>query len=236
MAFAAVLIAALLQAAPLPPSATPAPPTSDLSARSRTANESAFAAIQSGHPQQAYDLLAPIVAEHEVANAREKRLIFCGMTLPESLLYMTMAAGKKRDGVAIAPDYCTALYLQGYALVDLGRVADARATYRRVIALAPMHAHFIAELGLSYRFDKNWAAMRDTCVEAENAAALSDEETKNRELGIALRCQGFALIELGQLDEAEKRFVRCLQIDPNDRKAKSELTYIQRQRLDAKKS
>lgn len=233
MTVATWVVAALLQTAAPPPAA---PSGNDLASRSQTAIEAAFAAIQSGHPQQGYDMLTPIVAEHEAANASEKRMIFCGMTFPESLLYMTMAAGKKRDGVAIGPDYCTALYLQGYALVDLGRIADARATYRRVIALAPMHAHFIAELGLTYRFDKDWTAMRDTCVEAESAAELGEEESKKLELGIALRCQGFALIELGQLDEAEKRFVRCLQIDPNDRKAKSELTYIQRQRLDAKKS
>jgi Flp pilus assembly protein TadD len=38
---------------------------------------------------------------------------------------------------------------------------------------------------------------------------------------------GFALIELGRLDEAEKKFRQCLDLDKGDKKAIAELNYLQ---------
>ncbi len=51
------------------------------------------------------------------------------------------------SAVVIAPRYCTALYMKGYALVDLGRVAEAKAIYERLLALAPMYAQYQTEYG-----------------------------------------------------------------------------------------
>lgn len=38
---------------------------------------------------------------------------------------------------------------------------------------------------------------------------------------------GYALVELKRLDEAEKMYRQCLELDKNDSKASNELRYIQ---------
>lgn len=52
-------------------------------------------------------------------------------------------------------------------------------------------------------------------------------EASRVELPISMRGMGFALIELGRLDEAQQIFEASLKIDPNNRIAKNELLYIE---------
>ena len=47
---------------------------------------------------------------------------------------------------------------------------------------------------------------------------------------MSLRGLGFSLIELKQLDEAEKAFQESLQIEPENKLAQNELAYIQQLR------
>lgn len=65
---------------------------------------------------------------------------------------------------------------------------------------------------------------------------MGAEEARPHLRGEALRCQGFALIEQGKLDEAEKRFREALSIDANDAKAQGELRYISEQRKGSAKT
>lgn len=205
-------------------------PTTDLDATSAPKVNSAFASIQAGRPQEALDILIPVVAAYEVRNAGMKERLYCGMSPAETLLYMSMAANDKQNAVALHPGYCDALFLKGYALVDLNRLTGARAAYEKVLSFAPMHAHYLAELGQTYRLEKNWPKMLELCRSALGAAELAEDEDKAREKGLALRCIGYALIEQGKLDEAEAQFRECLKINPDDAKAKSELEYIAEQR------
>lgn len=61
------------------------------------------------------------------------------------------------------------------------------------------------------------------------AHALSIQyASQQRNLPVALRGIGYTLVELGQLDEAEKVFVESLAIDPDSKVALRELEYIRR--------
>ena len=71
---------------------------------------------------------------------------------------------------------------------------------------------------------------------AKDARSFSPASEKTAELGRALRGMGFTLIEKGRLDEAEKLFRECLQLNPDDGKAKSELRYIEDHRAEKKVS
>jgi tetratricopeptide (TPR) repeat protein len=85
------------------------------------------------------------------------------------------------------------------------------------------------ELGAVMQQEKNWPEALAAYTEAESAAELSyDKDSKqiNTPLTRALRGQGYVLIETGKLDEAEQRYQRCLQLDPDDEGAKRELNYI----------
>lgn len=208
------------------------PPTTPSSAEARNEPRLRTAAqlLKDGQPQAALDVVTVALAAYDADHAGEKRRLYCGMSPQESILYLAMAAKDKVDAVALPPGYCTALYLKGYALVDLGRIAEAKATYRQVIALAPMYAQYQTELGQLIRLEKDWPRMLSTCEQAGQAAALAPPDIKPMQQTAALRCQGYALVEEHKLGEAEKRYREALRIDPNDRKAEGELRYIAQQR------
>src|SRR3569623_997166 len=193
----------------------------------------ALEAIKAGRPQEAGDALAPVIAAYEADQAKEKRRLYCGMSMTESLAYMALPDPDKKGAVALPPGYCTALYLKGFALIDLNRIADARAVNQRVVALAPFHAHFLSELGQSSRYEKNWPMMLETCKHAEGVIDLATDESKMQDLTFARHGRGDALIELGRFDEAEKLYHQCLELDPNDAHSKNELIYIAEQRKKA---
>ena len=66
--------------------------------------------------------------------------------------------------------------------------------------------------------------------EAEDDAKLGPEDTQRDELGRARRGQGYVLVELGKLDEAEKKYQQCVAANSNDSKAKAELQYVREQK------
>ncbi|WP_294204628.1 tetratricopeptide repeat protein [uncultured Sphingomonas sp.] len=233
------IVAALalgVQVAPSPPSASPpgtaAPPSLD--ERMTPELEAAARLLRAHQPQAVVDRLAPVIAAYDADLAHEARRIYCGESPQETLLYLAMAAKDKVSAVAIAPGYCTALYMKGYALVDLGRVAEAKAIYERLLALAPMYAQYQTEYGQLIRLEKDWPRMLDICTRSAAAAKIADPQIRVFQEGAALRCQGYALIEMQRWDEAEARYRQALVLDPNDAKAKNELTYIAEQRAKAK--
>lgn len=182
--------------------------------------------IRDRQPQAALKILDTALSTYDAARAGEKRRLYCGMSTTETLLYLAMAAKDKVDAVAVSADYCTALYLKGYVLIDLDRRAEAKAVYDRVIALAPMHAQYLTEYGQLVRLDKDWSRMLSFCEQAKGAAALGDPAIKSMQEGAALRCQGYALVEQKKWSEAEKRYKDAVGINPADAKAQGELRYI----------
>ncbi|MCM3681436.1 MULTISPECIES: tetratricopeptide repeat protein [Sphingomonas] len=227
-------IAALVlavQAAPAPPPPVTKPPSLD--ERMTPQLQAAAQAVRMHQPQAALDILAPVLAAYEADHAQETRRIYCGMSLQETLLYGMMAAKDKVGAVMLPPGYCTALYLKGYALVDLGRIAEAKPIYERLLTLAPMYAQYQTEYGQLLRLEKDWPRMLAICTKASEAAAIADPAIKPMQQGAALRCQGYALTELHRYAEAEQRYRDALAINPNDAKAQNELGYIAQQRAKA---
>lgn len=60
--------------------------------------------------------------------------------------------------------------------------------------------------------------------------SFSPENQRDNHHARALRGEGFALIELNQLDEAEKSFQASLKVEPDNKLALSELDYIKKLR------
>jgi len=193
----------------------------------------ADAAVMAKQPQSAIEAIDPVIAAYEVELRNETRTVFCGMTATQTVAYMLRAASAKQSAVALGPNFCDALYIKGFALFDLGRIDEAQTIYKRLATLAPMHSHFQLELGMTYRVQRNWQAMFDTCEAAEKFVELSAENRVKSEKGLAWRCMGFALIEQYKLEEAEVLFRKCLDLDPEDTKARNELEYIAEQRKNA---
>ena len=211
-----------------PPAPTPSPPIG-IEAQNEPRLATAAQLLKDHQPQPALDILTIVLTAYDADHAGEKRRLYCGMSMPETLLYLSMAAKDKTNAVALGPGYCTALYMKGYALIDLGQLAEARATYQQVIALAPMHAQYLTEYGQLSRLDKDWPTMLSTCERSAGMAELSGGDAMLAK-GAALRCQGYALVEEHKLDEAEARYREALRLNPNDAKSQGELKYIAGQR------
>jgi len=137
---------------------------------------------------------------------------------------------KDRDFRFVPMLWASSYFWEGYTLIELKNWSEAKTALERAIALSPRNAKFISELGHVHQMEKDFPAALETFHRAEEAAAVSPMETRDQELARAWRGQGYALIEMGRLDEAEKFYHRCLSLDSSDRRAQSELIYIQRLR------
>lgn len=187
--------------------------------------------ITSGRPADGIAILDNVIAANEARHAGSNKLVFCARDVAETLVYMTEASLLKRDAVAVGPTWCDALYLKGYALVDLRRPAEARTYIEKAVTMAPHNAHYRAELAEGYKAERNWDKAYALFEQAAgDARSFSPEPVKKAQLGRAMRGMGFTLIEKGQLDAAEKKFRECLELDPQDERSKSELRYIEEQR------
>lgn len=150
--------------------------------------------------------------------------------MSETLHYMILAQSQGRTAVAIDPAWADAYYLKGYALIELGRVDEARANLEKARALSPRNSRYLSELAHAWQADRQWERALELFVEAEDASRISPDGLRTEELTRALRGQGFSLIELDRIDEAEAKFKASLAADRNDRRSKEELLYIEQLR------
>jgi len=235
MAFGRWLAAALaLASLSAPPAFAADPPAAtDAAANDSVAASLADAiqAVQSRRPGDAIPLLDTVIAAREAQYAGEKRHLFCARSQEESLLYLlTEGAAKRQDAVIVDSSWCSALFLKGFALIDLDRADEAKAYYDRVVALAPSNAQYLGELAEWYKARRDWENALVYFRRAETAAAVSPKDIQTHDRSRAWRGIGFVLIEQGKLDEAEAMFRKCLAADPNDQGAAHELGYIREQR------
>src|SRR5207245_2846205 len=97
--------------------------------------------------------------------------------------------------------WADAYFMKGYALQDLGRRAEAKASINHALELSPFSPQYLSELGEIYELEKNWPKAMQTFREAEDHNPLAPDESRAFELGTARRGIGYVLVELGKLDE-----------------------------------
>lgn len=189
--------------------------------------------IQSGKPKEAIPYFDKVIARYEGRYNDDKTQFFCTRSPTESLLYLLEFSNRKKDGgkrtaKVVSSDWAYAYYLKAYALQEIGRLPEARPSLERALALSPRNSQFLSEQANMYQREKNWPLALQTFQLAEAAAKeVSPPKAKNMDLSRAWRGMGYALVELKRLDEAEKMYRQCLELDKNDSKASNELRYIQ---------
>ena len=228
----ALLAAGILLCQSVPSRAgTDNPPTASARADETEQQQHVDAAaklLQERKPAEAIDGLDKVIAHFEALRKEKTDLAYCARSPAESLVYLLKATVDKTPASVYGPAWCDAYFLRGYALIELGRTAEARAALERAVQLAPREAHYRSELADVYAREKNWnEALAAFDASAKVAEESVEKERKNAELGRALRGKGFVLVELGRLDEAEAMYRRCLALDPADKKAMNELRYVQ---------
>ncbi len=111
--------------------------------------------------------------------------------------------------------------------LDPDLAARAVDTLAAGLVLQPYHVRMRNELG----YLEQSAGQSERALETFRLAELAAQDPTDAEgrasLTRAMRGVGFALIELDRLDEAEAKFRAVLRIDPDDEKAKHELSYIE---------
>lgn len=187
--------------------------------------------LRAGRRQEALALIDHVIAHYEKANAGAKVDLFCARDAVEALLYMTRAVDQKRAAKIVSRNWADAYLIRGYVLIDLGQLQEARKALEAAVALSPFNAQYLSELGYVYQASRDWPrSLESYRKSAEGAEAISPPDQKNKDIARALRGQGFALTELGQLDEAEGLYLKSMELDATDTKAANELRYIQQLR------
>lgn len=188
--------------------------------------EQAARLLRDGKAVDALVVLDAVIGAFETRYADEKRQIFCAHGSTETLFYMASAAKDHQSAIAIQPSWCDALFMKGYALVQLGRLIDGRAPLEKAVAMAPSYAHYQNELAYNYQSTSEWPRSLELYERAYGSAEIGDPSMRTLEQGRALRGQGYVLVEQGKWDEAKVAYEKALKLDPNDGKAKGELGYI----------
>jgi tetratricopeptide (TPR) repeat protein len=209
--------------------------------------EKALQSIHAGNPQTAIDqYLDPVIADFEKLVRPDGPQLYSANSLVEALIYGALNSAtaktkgeKSRDSEVLSGAWSTALHLKGYALIDLERYDDAKAVLRHGLEIAPIDPALWNELGAILQLEKNWPEALHAFKQAETGANMTvdhDSKEVNALLTRALRGQGYALIETGELKKAEKLYKRCLKLDRNDEIAQKELVYIAQLKKQKKKT
>ena len=188
--------------------------------------EAAALLIREGKAAAALAAIEPPLAAYQARYENEKDAIYCADGPAQTLLYMGMAAAAKRSAIAIAPGWCSALFIKGFALIDTGHVAEGTIWLERAVAMSPSDPHYLNELGYAYQASRDWDRSIATYRRAEQAAGFAPADRRIVEQTRALRGIGYVYVEQGRWDEAAAMYRQCLALDPTDAKAKSELRYI----------
>jgi tetratricopeptide (TPR) repeat protein len=187
--------------------------------------------LQEHKPSEAIDGLDKVIGHYEAKNTAKLGTAYCARDQAESLFYLLQAAKEKTAAVVYGRAWCDAYYLRAYALIELGRNGEARASLERAVHMSPRNAHYLSELAELYAREKNWnEALATFDASAKIAEETEPQEQKSTELGRALRGKGFVLVELGRLEEAGAIYRKCLEIDSADTRAMNELRYVQSRR------
>ena len=210
----------------------PEKPATTTQSHSITDNTSAARqALLDGDTSRAMPYLNAAIDRCDINHAQTADRIYASRGKDESLYYLVLAANEGISATVENTDCSTAVYLRGYAHIELQNWDNAKLDLTKSITLAPANAHYLAELGHYYQVKQQWPEALTQFQRAEKfAKAFSPEDVKISELTRAKRGIGFVLIEQGQLNQAEAKFKESLALDPNDRTAQSELRYINKLR------
>src|SRR5688500_8784451 len=127
-------------------------------------------------PAEAIAMLDRIIGAQTAKYRGETRRTYCAGSPEESLAYMVMAASDGKDAVVIDRQWCMALFLKGFALIDLQRSDEARPFLEQAVAMAPMNSQFLSELGEWHKGRREWEPAFALFEKALDAAAVSPAE------------------------------------------------------------
>jgi len=189
--------------------------------------ETARQLVRVGKLAEALDtIINPTIAEFQELFGSRKTRVYCAAGPTETLLYLTKAAAEKEDAITVDAGYAQAFFLKGYVAVERQDIPGAIENISKAIELSPRNPQFLCELANIRQNQEDWAKAMELYARAAESAPVFDCEGDTFHQRRALRGQAFVLVELTRLDEAERLYRRCIELDPADRMAAEELHNI----------
>jgi len=199
--------------------------------------EEARTLIDNKKPQAAIEKCDKVIALFRARYDKSTERVYCAGTSAENLGYLLKAAAAMNDGsfekgkknaIVLSPTWASAYFMKGFALEEMGKLAEAKSALGQALELSPWNSHYLSELAYLFAAQKDWAKAKENYQAAEEQVSLSPDNTKAEDLARARRGLGYVFVELGQLDAAEKKYEECLAADKNDTKAAAELQYVRK--------
>jgi tetratricopeptide (TPR) repeat protein len=200
--------------------------------------QAGIALAKSGKCREAIDQnFDKVVALFEAQFAGRQATVRCGRSSADALGQGLEAALGGGDVVVLGPEWPDALYYKAYCFVELGDPAQAKTTLQKALELMPGDPMYLCELGDLILRERAWQQAFDAferarkgaeslAAEPDGAARSPGGRTPVQWQTRALRGEGYALVELQKLEDAEQAYRRAIELDPSDEQAKKELDYI----------
>jgi tetratricopeptide (TPR) repeat protein len=169
----------------------------------------------------------PVITDYRKIYASNTKRIYTARTEREYNFYLMTANNEQKTAHILSEIWSEAYYLKAYALLELKDINKAQSTIKKALSLAPSNSKYLSELGLTYKLQKDWKKALITYSSAEKSAKFfTPKNLYKEELLQAKRGIGYSLIELKEMNKAEKVYREILKISPKDKIAQKELNYI----------
>lgn len=147
----------------------------------------------------------------------------------ETVAALTASASKSADAMALANPYPVLGLMLGSYYNEMGKPRDALRVLDAALALSPLPKQklgatvpdLLSERAIALAGLKRW---KDALASYDSILRLP--QVDNHKRGVAHRGRGFALVEMGRLDDAEAAYKASLKVDPGNKIALGELDYI----------
>jgi tetratricopeptide (TPR) repeat protein len=184
--------------------------------------------VEAGHVQAAIDgPFDDVVRRYEKQYGASKDRIYSARGLSDALLYSGIGGTAKLSGntIVLGPAWAMAYWGRGYAYNEMARYDDAIVELNKALALAPDDIQYLDELAYSYQQKHDFKRSLELYRSALAFADLTTSFVPKMKCK-SLRGQGYDLVELHRLSEAEAAYHACLKIIPNEPISLGELEYI----------
>ncbi len=182
--------------------------------------------IKNKNPAEAIPKCETVINSYKGYYDPTKQRVYCARSPVASLGSLLEAAADGKKAIVISSTWAEAFFLEAFALQELHRPNEAKAALLAALVLSPFDSQYLNELAEIFAREKNWAKAAELFQKAEDDANYKPDLNRAEELARAKRGQGYILIEMGKLDEAESKYQDCLATNPNDQKARAELAFV----------
>lgn len=204
--------------------------------RMRELLQQARSLIDTKQPVAAIKRCDEVIASYLAFYGKRMEKAYCASNSTQSLAILLEATNKGEDAIVLgSTTWAGAHYMKGFALIEMGKIAEAKPALLKAVEMAPWDAQARNELGQLYLLEKNWSAAQAQFAAAEGRAGIGPDDSKASDLAHARRGLGYVFVELGKLAEAEEKYQQCLATDPKDERAKRELAYVRDLRTKTKR-